>query len=163
MPMFYTPSPRKFHYQPRFYDPEKEKLEQMKAKYAAIREEKEQNGEPSDIDQELAYYKSRISEMEKRDKKESSQFSMKDLVRRREMPKFNYTPRFSGGTLDQDGQSVHNQEISDEDRSILERMKNNKFKRRYDISDMQYMQPVSAGKIMFFALIAGLLIIWLIF
>ena len=37
MPMFYTPKPRQFRYQPRFYDPEKEKWEALKAKYALVK------------------------------------------------------------------------------------------------------------------------------
>ena len=32
--MFYTPKPRQFRYKPRFYDPEKERWEALKQKYA---------------------------------------------------------------------------------------------------------------------------------
>jgi cytochrome c-type biogenesis protein CcmH/NrfG len=36
MSFFKTPKPRKFEYKPRFYDPKKEELEQLKAKYGPI-------------------------------------------------------------------------------------------------------------------------------
>ena len=34
MPMFYIPKPRQFKYQPRFYDPKKERWEELKRKYS---------------------------------------------------------------------------------------------------------------------------------
>ena len=74
MPMFYTPKPRQFHYQPRFYDPEKEKWEALKAKYALEREweEHEKRVESGDrivsVDEpnresdnsELSYFQQRV-------------------------------------------------------------------------------------------------------
>ncbi|MBP6429302.1 MAG: hypothetical protein KA273_02780 [Bacteroidales bacterium] len=36
MAFFQTRKPRKFEYKPRFYDPQKEELEQLKAKYGEI-------------------------------------------------------------------------------------------------------------------------------
>ena len=68
--MFHTPKPRQFHYQPRFYDPEKEKWEALKAKYALERElaEKEVKSEGSEYsdysenpDSELAYFQKRVT------------------------------------------------------------------------------------------------------
>ena len=39
--MFYTPKPRQYHYKPRFYDPEREDWELLKAKYNL-----DENGNP---------------------------------------------------------------------------------------------------------------------
>ena len=50
MPMFYTPKPRQFRYQPRFYDPEKEKWEALKAKYALERELAEREENPENLE-----------------------------------------------------------------------------------------------------------------
>lgn len=36
MSFFKTPKPRRYEYKPRFYDPKKEELEQLKAKYGPI-------------------------------------------------------------------------------------------------------------------------------
>ncbi len=36
MAFFKTQKPRRFEYKPRFYDPKKEELEQLKAKYGSI-------------------------------------------------------------------------------------------------------------------------------
>ena len=46
MPMFYTPKPRQFKYRPRFYDPEKERWEALKQKYADERAAAEMHTPP---------------------------------------------------------------------------------------------------------------------
>ena len=79
MPMFYTPKPRQFHYQPRFYDPEKERWEALKQKYAderALREAMEQAdelvGQPAGempagdaADKDLEYFQKRVRELDR--------------------------------------------------------------------------------------------------
>ena len=40
--MFEVEKPRQFHYVPRFYDPEKEKWEALKKKYAAAQEKRDE-------------------------------------------------------------------------------------------------------------------------
>ena len=102
MPLFYTPKPRQFQYRPRFYDPEKERWEALKAKYAIERElaekpeilknvEFSENLESSD-DKDLAYFQQRVREIDRKEKRHG--LTWKDLFRKREMPTFNYQPRF---------------------------------------------------------------------
>ena len=155
MPMFYTPKPRQFKYRPRFYDPEKEKWEALKQKYAderALREalaESEQ-GNAGDTDGELAYFERRVREL---DREERKGLTWKDAFRKREMPTFNYQPRFAQSG-DTEGTGEH-----------LQRFKQRgvKIKRRFDPSDTDYMKPVPAGRIMLYALLVCLLLYWILF
>ena len=99
MPMFYIPKPRRFNYQPRFYDPKKERWEELKAKYAI--EKSTEDYETTDAgettisdDKELAYFQEKVRQMEHKDKEKSRGLTWKDAFRKREMPEFHYTPRF---------------------------------------------------------------------
>ena len=157
MPMFYTPKPRQFKYRPRFYDPEKEKWEALKQKYAderALREalaESEQ-GNAGDTDGELAYFERRVREL---DREERKGLTWKDAFRKREMPRFRYQPRFADSdTATEHDTGEHLQQFKRRGASI---------KRRFDPSDTDYMKPIPAGRIMLYALLVCLLLYWILF
>ncbi len=168
MPMFYTPKPRQFRYQPRFYDPEKEKWEALKAKYAlerelAEREENPENLEHSEYseysensetaDKELAYFQRRVREMDREEKRKG--LTWKDLFRKREMPTFNYQPRFATtteSTVEGTGEHI----AAFKKRSV-------KIKRRFDVTDKDYMKPIPATRIMLYTLLVCLLLYWILF
>lgn len=167
--MFYTPKPRQFSYKPRFYDPEKEKWEALKARYQIERELEEREREQSssqrgtdyspdtegyvDVqDADLAYFQRRLREM---DRKETRQgLTWKDLFRKREMPTFRYQPRF------QNAEDV-NQSTGEHIASFKRR--NTKISRRFDITDKDYMKPVPASRIMLYTLLVCLLLYWILF
>ena len=161
MPLFYIPKPRQFQYRPRFYDPEKERWEALKMKYAIEHmdeselpkptETQENAAESDDVD--LAYFQQRVREIDRKEKRHG--LTWKDLFRKREMPTFNYHPRFSGA---QESASQGTGEHIDEFKK-----RNKKIKRRFDISDSDYMKPVPATRIMLYALLAFLLIYWIVF
>lgn len=179
MPMFETPKPKQFRYKPRFYDPEKERWEALKQKYADQRLINSELGEldseltdesdnselstpNSEIDKELAYFQQRVREL---DREKRSKLTWKDMFRKREMPKFNYQPRFSSGS------GVQSQELTDastnpglaEHLSEFKR-RGIKIKRRFGNEDPgdNTLKPVPAGRIMLYALLATLLIYWII-
>ena len=162
MPMFNTPSPRKFHYEPRFYDPEKEKWEALKKKYAdkkAFEEEQTstentEHVEPTDAD--LEYFEKKVRQLDREKKQKSGKFGVQDIFRKREMPKFNYQPRYNTteSKKDENGESIIN---------IRKPSSQIKIKRKFDIADDDYMKPVSAGKIMLYTLLVCLLLYWIIF
>lgn len=85
MPMFYVPKPRQFNYRPRFYDPHKERLEELKRKYA----QNPDGASPEDME----YFERRVKEIDDNDKR--SKLTWKDMFRKRKMPKFEYKSRFS--------------------------------------------------------------------
>ena len=64
--MFYTPSPRRFTYKPRYYSEEKEELEMLRAKYANRKE-----GEAETTDEELKYYRDLVDSFDKKEEKPS--------------------------------------------------------------------------------------------
>ena len=72
MPLFYTPKPRQFHYRPRFYDPEKERWEALKQKYADEKAAVESKSSDTaqchsplgNIDDELEYFERRQQKKE---------------------------------------------------------------------------------------------------
>ena len=172
MPMFYTPKPRQFHYKPRFYDPEKERWEALKQKYADERLKRELlEGSAADAadttaatatgDADLEYFQRRVRELDSEERKKNSKLTWKDLFRKREMPKFNYQPRFSsndeGGMMNDERQSAGTGErIAQFKRSRLS------IKRRFDITDTDYMKPIPAGRIMLYALLVCLLLYWVL-
>lgn len=173
--MFYTPKPRQFSYKPRFYDPEKERWEALKQKYADERMMRDLEAELMESDHEvqevqmdtadttdadLAYFQRRVREVESREREKQRGLTWKDLFRKREMPTFNYTPRFSGST-DSDPAEVTKQGIGEHINNFKQR--NVKIKRRFDISDTEYMKPIPATRIMLYALLASLLIYWIVF
>jgi len=166
--MFEVEKPRRFHYEPRFYDPEKEKWEALKKKYAIEQERKEaQAGNSSDSgassDAELEYFEQRVKDIEKEERAKATKLSWRDLFRKREMPKFNYQPRFVDGvdTKAQPQQekgelpSVDDDTLADKYRAAKHQIK---IKRRFDISDSEYMKPISGTKIILYCFIVFLLI-----
>ena len=170
--MFYTPKPRQFHYRPRFYDPEKERWEALKQKYADERMRKEllEAGEQTmgdgeaavtnaaSTDADLAYFQRRVQEIDNEEKVKSRKLTWKDLFRKREMPKFNYQPRFQDS-----GQPTENKEQGTGERIAQFKQSRLSIKRRFDITDNDYLKPVPAGRIMIYALIACLLLYWILF
>lgn len=169
--MFEVEKPRRFHYEPRFYDPEKEKWEALKKKYA-IRKELEESrlkkeeaaakGEGQEED--LEYFEQRVRTIDRQKREESSRLTWRDLFRKREMPKFNYQPRFSDTAVDIRNSSSEqaSQDVLNSADEVVEkyRQPNHKIKirRRFDISDPDYMKPVSGTKIILYCFIVFLLL-----
>ena len=168
--MFEVEKPRQFHYVPRFYDPEKEKWEALKKKYAIEQEKKEnaeanatQTGEDGDDDATLEYFQQRVRDINREKNAKSSQLTWRDLFRKREMPKFNYQPRFSGAAQQQ-AQSADDADTNAQ--SLVEKYwqakRQIKIRRRFDISDSEYMKPISGTKIVLYGFIAFILILVII-
>lgn len=164
--MFEVEKPRRFHYEPRFYDPEKEKWEALKKKYAIEREkedaakaeagEKPESGETDEVD--IGYFENRLRELDRQRRETSSRLTWRDLFRRREMPKFEYHPRFSSGVAEtQDAPEA--QENGDRlmEKYATPRHKI-KIRRRFDISDSDYMKPIPGTKIILYTGIICLLL-----
>ena len=175
MPMFYTPKPRQFHYQPRFYDPEKEKWEALKMKYALehmdetdIPDTTESQETPCVADDsELAYFQQRVRELDREKKRQG--LTWKDMFRKREMPTFNYQPRFASSE-ETDADTVSRRspipglgDNGNGSRAAEYKRRNTKIKRRFDISDKDYMKPIPATRIMLYTLLVCLLLYWVLF
>ena len=171
--MFYTPKPRRFHYKPRFYDPEKEKWEALKKKYS---EQQPTTDTQHVSDAELDYFEQRVSEIEDVEKRQSRKLGIRDLFKRREMPKFNYQPRFQGTAVSNTEQQANSTTTESgiatgpNGGDIIEKYREQdnhrhkiKIRRRFDIGDTEYMKPVSGGKIMLYALLACLLLYLILF
>ena len=169
--MFEVEKPRQFHYVPRFYDPEKEKWEALKKKYAIEQEEaKKKDAEQPTQDKdsenkdELAYFQQRVRDINREQLSRSSRLTWRDMFRKREMPQFHYQPRFS---LGHDSQPTENAEAEDNSQSLSEKYwqakRQIKIRRRFDISDSEYMKPISTTKIMIYGFIAFLLIMIIIY
>ena len=174
MPMFYTPKPRQFTYRPRFYDPEKERWEALKAKYALERELEERRKESEEqepvnselnadhstlnADADLEYFQRRVRDLDRQEKHKG--LTWKDAFRKREMPKFNYQPRFS--TEDAERETESGKQGTGE--HIAEFKKRGvKIKRRFDVTDPDYMKPVPATRIMLYTLLVCMLLYWILF
>jgi len=154
MPMFYTPKPRQFHYKPRFYDPEKERWEALKQKYADEKKAQEApDSVPGTSDDELEYFQRRVRELDRSERKDKG-LTWKDAFRKREMPTWNYQPRFSDTQQEEEGTGEHLNNFKKRGANI---------KRRFDVSDTDYMKPVPAGRIMLYALLVCLLLYWILF
>ena len=170
--MFEVAKPRRFHYEPRFYDPEKEKWEALKKKYAIEKEREEALKEAvkADSDTEggesdLAYFEQRLRSIDREKRRQSSRLTWKDLFRKREMPTFNYQPRFSGqGAVRQSEPSdtaatgqgeAANDELTQKYSQPKHRIK---IHRRFDISDPDYMKPISGTKIIFYCFLVFILL-----
>ncbi len=169
MPLFETPKPRQFRYKPRFYDPEKERWEALKQKYADQRlrakliddseaAEVTSNNSSSDIanDADLEYFQKRVRDL---DRQKSGHLTWKDLFRKREMPRFNYQPRFSNGetpSAEKSGTAEHIAEFKNRGIKIRRRFSN-------DSDDDNSLKPVPAGRIMLYALLTTLLLYWILF
>ncbi len=174
MPMFETPKPKQFRYKPRFYDPEKERWEALKQKYADQKmldsmgmptctsdDEAGQEGVlgtplPDTDDRDLAYFEQRVREL---DREKRSKLTWKDMFRKREMPKFHYQPRFATGgeplpKADEGGTAEHLADFKQ--RGI-------KIKRRFGNDDPadNTLKPIPAGRIMLYAMLVTLLLYWI--
>lgn len=164
MPMFYTPKPRQFHYEPRFYDPEKERWEALKKKYADETQKQASDTEHAeqpageDNGKGLEYYQQRVRQLDREERSKHAKLTLSDLFRKREMPTFNYKPRFAsnGGTEQTDSTA------DAEGQALVQRMRKRKISRRFDMGDVDYMKPISAGKIMIYALAATLMLLWIL-
>lgn len=173
--MFYIPKPRQFRYQPRFYDPEKERWEALKMKYALEREfaEKKEELEYSEhtelsdnSDKDLAYFERRVRDIDREERHSKGGLTWKDLFRKREMPTFNYQPRFSGETPQSCGQLPlkSEQHMQGTGAHIAAFKKRSiKIKRRFDISDKDYMKPIPATRILLYTMLVCLLLYWILF
>ena len=140
------------------YAIEKEREETLKE---AVKADSDTEGGESD----LAYFEQRLRSIDREKRRQSSRLTWKDLFRKREMPTFNYQPRFSGsatatpagssdsatddGTLPDDGT------LTEKYRQPIHKIK---IRRRFDISDTNYMKPISGGKIILYCFIVFLLL-----
>ena len=165
--MFEVEKPRRFHYEPRFYDPEKEKWEALKKKYA-IEKEKEQatahssatagdtspnaGEEPEDVG--LDYFEQRVRELDRQKRETSSRLTWRDLFRKREMPKFEYQPRFQEKPMS--SESPENPDALVQKYSTPKHKI--KIRRRFDIADSDYMKPIPGTKIILYTGIVCLLL-----
>ena len=179
--MFYTPKPRQFHYRPRFYDPKKEEWELLKAKYRleeglplddeervrVAREEEAAASKPAEgiaeavaagtdegeaADDELAYFRRRVRELDRKEREASRKLTVKDFFRKRDKPQFHYVSRF-----DADGNLIETPAASTEE-SVVKR----RIKRRFDDEeDWGRLEPIPAGKIMIYVLIVCLLLLFI--
>ena len=139
MPLVYIPTPRQFHYEPRFYDPKKERWEELKRQKEAeqLLAEAENggiDGKVSDIDTTgdatLEYYQRRIAELESDERRKSRKLTWKDMFRKREMPTFNYKPRFNTETQT----LVGNPPDTATERVEEVKQRNIRIKRRFDVN-----------------------------
>ena len=137
MPLFYIPKPRRFNYQPRFYDPQKERWEALKAKYA----DGQQASATSGLQEgELEYFEEKVRQLERNDKHKNRGLTWKDAFRKREMPQFHYTPRFSSGATE----TVEEKPTDTFERIDEARQRKIRIKRRFDLSRsfQRKQQPV---------------------
>ena len=203
--MFEVEKPRRFHYEPRFYDPEKEKWEALKKKYApgvradiqehGDRDIQEPVGDPvsgptvsgtvsgqtvSGSEEGLEYFEGRLRELDREKREASARLTWRDLFRRREMPKFEYQPRFgSGGMRGTDiehtpqslravdstrsstfgspnlGEQLGGDELVRKYGAPRHKIK---IRRRFDIADSDYMKPIPGTKIILYTGIVCLLL-----
>ncbi len=166
--MFEVDKPRRFHYEPRFYDPEKEKWEALKKKYAIEQDRKKAENDhiektETSSDEELKYFEQRIKDIEQEQRAQSSRITWRDLFHKRKMPQFNYQPRFVNGVdtkakpeATQEGMPATNDSTLVD--KYLAAKHQIKIKRRFDISDPDYLKPVSGIKIIFYCFLVLLLI-----
>ncbi|MBP3763610.1 MAG: hypothetical protein J6I49_07025 [Bacteroidales bacterium] len=159
MPMFYTPKPRQFRYQPRFYDPEKERWEALKLKYADERAAEEAAKNEAGDGADLEYFQRRVREIDREERRGKGGLTWKDMFRKREMPKFSYQPRFSTDMqeLAADLPDTATERVKEYKRRTM------KIKRRYDIADKDYLKPMPAGRIMLYAFLVCALLYWILF
>lgn len=122
MPLFYIPKPRRFHYEPRFYDPQKERWESLKAQHAL------EDEQPEGVsDEELEYFEAKVRRMDDLSEHKSRKLTWKDAFRKREMPQFHYTPRFATDTEATEEKPADAMERIDE-----ARQRKIRIKRRFD-------------------------------
>lgn len=157
---FYTPKPRQFRYQPRFYDPEQEKFEELKNKYKLTRNYEEK---PQGDDDDLAYFQSRVRSFDR--KQRGSDFSLGSLFRKKQMPTFNYKPRFSqDADVNAETKSTAN-EGGDATIDQLKYAKKISFRRpiAYDYEDESPIaERMPLSKILVYGTVIILLLLWIL-
>lgn len=153
--MFEVPKPRRFHYEPRFYDPEKERWEALKKKHAIQQEMEEAAKDGTESGSELDYFERRVRSIDREQRQQAANLSWRDLFRRREMPQFSYKPRFNGENTTETTKSSEEVTLSEKYRQPKRQIK---IRRRFDISDTNYMKPVSGTKIILYGFLAFLLL-----
>ena len=121
-------------------------------------------------DKDLEYFQRRVREL---DRQKSSRLTWKDMFRRREMPKFNYQPRFATSDQLSVASGQYATQASDGDSQLITdhrqlppdfRRRGIKIKRRFgnDDPDDNTLKPIPAGRIMLYALLVTLLLYWII-
>ena len=147
MPMFYVPKPRQFNYRPRFYDPHKEMLEELKRKYS---------DHPAGASQEdMEYFERRLREID--GENQSSKLTWKDVFRKRKMPKFEYKPRFSSERDLLDDASVE-PTLNAEEHVEQFKESTTKIKRRFDYHKDFQRSQFRVGVVIAVVLIGGFIL-----
>ena len=159
MPMLHTPKPRQFHYEPRFYDPKKEEWERKKAKYAMEQAAKERREEKTQVSADLAYFEQRVRDIDRKERQKKSKFSFSDLFRKKEMPTFNYKPRFGQNATEAPSEAGA---ATSEGEAIMQRMRSHKIRRRFDFDDEDYFEPADGKKIILYVGVVFLLLLWIL-
>ena len=154
---FYTPKPRQFSYNPRFYDPEREKFEKLKAQYKL-----KNNYEkiPQTENEDLAYFQSKIKSFDNKQRNTS----IGNIFKKKEMPKFNYKPRFVNG-VDTMAETSNESNTTPTSIEQIEYRKKITFRRPigYDRDDESPMaEPIPASKIFIYATVIIILLLWIL-
>jgi hypothetical protein len=97
-----------------------------------------------------------VRELDREEKRGGKGLTWKDLFRKREMPTFNYQPRFASDTAVTDAKDGAERMHNFKQRS-------SKIKRRFDVTDKDYMKPIPATRIMLYTLLVCLLLYWILF
>ena len=154
MPMFYTPKPRQFHYRPRFYDPKREEWDKLKEKYhldETVASDETVAEVPASSDEELAYFQQRVRTLDREDREAKRKLTLKDFFRKREKPQFHYVSRF-----DAEGNLLETPATATSEATVKRRIR-----RRFEDDDEMGLKPIPAGKIMIYALIVFLLLLFI--
>ena len=146
MGMFYTPSPRRFTYKPRYYSEEKEELEMLRSKYA-----NQKQASDDTPDEDLRYYRNLVDSFDKKEEKTS--FS--GLLKRKQVRQFSYKPRFADN-----GEPIAEQkdEVSKGYGHKVELKK--AMKERHS---SYTAEPVPASRIFIYAAIVSIIVLWILF
>ena len=156
---FYTPKPRQFKYSPRFYDPEQEKFEELKAKYK-LNHKYDSIADDGD-NSELAYFRSRVKSFDR--KKNNSDFTPASIFKKKEMPKFNYKPRFAQNAEQQEGADSDGKQA----KSSVDQISYTKkisFRRpiAYDYEDESPVaEQIPVRKILIYVIVIVVMLLWI--
>lgn len=187
MPMFYTPKPRQFHYKPRFYDPEREDWELLKAKYNlddAGNPKSSGSAQTSNLEKDILAAPQADSQhlqeeeaaalpnkdIQGIDDKDLEYFQrrLRDIDRKERQEKQKITladlfrkrerPQFHYvSRFDENGNLIDNPSTSTKGNAVKRHIT-----RRFNDEDMDGLKPVPAGKIMIYTLLVCVLL-YLIF
>lgn len=146
MGMFYTPSPRRFTYKPRFYSEEKEELEMLKAKYA-----KQKNAPAETTDEDVRYYRDLVDSFDKKEET-SGAFS---FLKRRQVRQFSYKPRFA----DSGEPTAENPDGAPKGYGRKIELK----KAMHERHSSYTAEPVPASRIFIYAAIVSIIVLWILF